>query len=92
VVAEDGETALAMLEEGLVPGHLVSDVAMPGMDGVALARAMRARLPGLPVLLVSGYAHAAVDAGLTEDGIRFLAKPYGPAELVAAVGEPVPAE
>lgn len=92
VVAEDAETALALLEEGLVPGHLVSDVAMPGMDGVALARAMRARLPGLPVLLVSGYAHAAVDGGLEEDGIRFLAKPYGPAELVAAVGEPVPAE
>ncbi|WP_233553358.1 ATP-binding protein [Teichococcus wenyumeiae] len=92
VVAEDAETALALLEEGLVPGHLVSDVAMPGMDGVALARAMRARLPRLPVLLVSGYAHAAVDGGLEEDGIRFLAKPYGPAELVAAVGEPVPAE
>ena len=92
VVAEDAETALALLEEGLVPGHLISDVAMPGMDGVALARALRARLPGLPVLLVSGYAHAAVDGGLEEDGIRFLAKPYGPAELVAAVGEPVHAE
>jgi two-component system cell cycle sensor histidine kinase/response regulator CckA len=92
VVAEDAEIALTLLEDGLVPGHLVSDVAMPGMDGVALARVMRARLPGLPVLLVSGYAHATVDGGLEEDGIRFLAKPYGPAELVAAVGEVAPAE
>jgi two-component system cell cycle sensor histidine kinase/response regulator CckA len=89
VVAEDAESALALLEDGLVPGQLVSDVAMPGMDGVELAHAMRVRLPGLPVLLVSGYAHSTVDAGLAEHGFRFLSKPYGPAELVAAVGEPV---
>jgi two-component system cell cycle sensor histidine kinase/response regulator CckA len=92
VVAEDAEAALSLLEEGLVPGHLVSDVAMPGMDGLALARALRGRFPGLPVLLVSGYAHVTVDAGLEEEGIRFLSKPYGPAELVAALERPFPAE
>jgi two-component system cell cycle sensor histidine kinase/response regulator CckA len=84
-VAEDAESALALLDAGLVPGLLVSDVAMPGMDGVALARAIRQNLPGLPVLLVSGYANALVEAELGGESIRFLAKPYAPADLAAAV-------
>lgn len=86
-VAEDAETALELVEDGLVPGQLVSDVAMPGMDGVALARALRARFPGLPVLLVSGYAQSAVEAAPEAADIRFLAKPYSPADLVEAVGK-----
>jgi two-component system cell cycle sensor histidine kinase/response regulator CckA len=86
VVAEDAESALALLEDGVLPGLLVSDVAMPGMDGMALARAVRDHVPGLPVLLVSGYASTVVDSALEQEGIRFLSKPYGPAELVAAVG------
>ncbi|WP_237182850.1 ATP-binding protein [Roseomonas marmotae] len=86
VVAEDAEQALALAEEGLAPSLLVSDVAMPGMDGVALARALRRRWPGLPVLLVSGYANTVVEAELEQEGFCFLSKPYGPAELVAAVG------
>jgi two-component system cell cycle sensor histidine kinase/response regulator CckA len=86
VVAEDAESALELVEEGLVPGLLVSDVAMPGMDGLALARALRERFPALPVLLVSGYAQSAVEAAPGEASIRFLPKPYSTAELLAAVG------
>jgi two-component system cell cycle sensor histidine kinase/response regulator CckA len=86
-VAEDAETALEMVEAGLVPGQLVSDVAMPGIDGVALAQALRARFPALPVLLVSGYAQSAVEAAPEAAGIRFLAKPYSPAGLVKAVAK-----
>lgn len=37
---------------------VLSDVMMPGMmDGLALARQMRAQLPALPVVLISGYSH-----------------------------------
>ncbi|MDB5370420.1 MAG: hypothetical protein JWP20_1978 [Roseomonas sp.] len=86
-VAEDAESALALIEEGLIPGLLVSDVAMPGMDGVELARALRRRIPALPVLLVSGYANAVVEAELGSEDIRYLAKPYTPAELVAAAAQ-----
>ncbi|TPG61339.1 response regulator [Roseomonas nepalensis] len=58
--AEDGDTALELVDDGLEPDALVTDITMPGMDGLALARALRARRPGLPVVLVSGYAEASL--------------------------------
>jgi two-component system cell cycle sensor histidine kinase/response regulator CckA len=61
------------------------------MDGLELARRARARFPGLPVVLVSGYAEAALGADLPAERIRFLAKPYRPQELVALVGAAVAA-
>jgi two-component system cell cycle sensor histidine kinase/response regulator CckA len=64
---------------------LISDVAMPGMDGVALARSLRSRWPELPVLLMSGYAEAALESDLVGEGFHFLAKPYAPAELLLAL-------
>ncbi|WP_137124621.1 ATP-binding protein [Roseomonas sp. HF4] len=89
-VAEDAEAALAAVEAGFRPDLLVSDVTMPGeMDGLGLAEALRARLPGLPVILVSGYAAATVGEGLAGRGVRFLEKPFRMAELVAAVAEAV---
>jgi two-component system cell cycle sensor histidine kinase/response regulator CckA len=83
--AEDGDSALELIEAGLEPGAMVSDIAMPGLDGVALARAARRHRPGLPVVLMSGYAEAALGLSMERDGIVFLPKPYRPAELVAVV-------
>ena len=85
--AEDAEAALALVEAGLVPALLVSDVSLPGLDGLALARRLRHILPGLPALLVSGYAEAALDADLGAESMAFLAKPFSPAELLAAAQE-----
>ena len=56
-----------------------SDVVMPGMGGIALARELRQRLPGLPVVLSSGYSHV-----LAEDnahGFDLLQKPYSADQL-----------
>jgi two-component system cell cycle sensor histidine kinase/response regulator CckA len=83
--AEDGDSALELIEAGLQPGAMVSDIAMPGLDGVALARAARRHRPGLPVVLMSGYAEAALGLSMERDGIVFLPKPYRPAELVEVV-------
>jgi two-component system cell cycle sensor histidine kinase/response regulator CckA len=83
---EDAEAALAAVDDGFVPEVLVSDVTMPGdLDGVALAEALRLRFPGLPVVLVSGYAEATVGEGLAGKGMRFLEKPFRMAALAAAV-------
>ncbi len=78
------EEALEMLTRGApAPLALVSDVVMPGMDGLELAAKLRERWPDLPVLLVSGYAEAALGRDLTAERIRLLAKPYSLGALVA---------
>jgi len=64
VTADSAEAALDLLASGQAPAILVSDVAMPGIDGVELARRCRARWPHLPVLLLSGYAEATLHVDL----------------------------
>jgi CheY-like chemotaxis protein len=55
---------------------LISDVMIPGsMNGLDLARAVRQRRPGLPVVLVTGYAER-VRRQAEEAGIPLLVKPY----------------
>jgi two-component system cell cycle sensor histidine kinase/response regulator CckA len=85
LAADCAEAALDLLEDAPPPAALVSDVAMPGMDGLELARALRARWPDLPILLLSGYAESALGRDFDAEGLRFLAKPYTPEELLAAL-------
>ncbi|WP_238230545.1 MULTISPECIES: PAS domain-containing protein [Methylobacterium] len=56
-----------------------SDVVMPGMGGVALARELQRRLPHLPVVLTSGYSH--VLAQESDHGFELLHKPYSADQL-----------
>ncbi|WP_149535835.1 PAS domain-containing sensor histidine kinase [Siccirubricoccus phaeus] len=90
VVADSAESALEAVEKGLAPAALVSDVAMPGEDGLALARRLRQRWPGLPVLLLSGYAESLVGTPPAAEGFRFLAKPFAPAALRQLLAEMLP--
>lgn len=91
--ADCGESALELLESrganAARLSALVSDMVMPGMDGTAVALAVRQRVgnPDLPVILVSGYAQSPLPRGLDADCMVFLAKPYSLADLVAAVGK-----
>ena len=60
--------ALNLLERGQSVDVLVTDLSMPGLDGMGLAHAARRMLPGLPVVLLTGYAgdttaHAAEEIG-----------------------------
>ena len=62
---------------------LITDIALgSGMRGTELAELARARLPGLPVLLMSGYASALLDSPPGRDLLR---KPYTRAELGRAM-------
>ncbi|MCO6419161.1 ATP-binding protein, partial [Siccirubricoccus sp. KC 17139] len=90
VVADCAEAALEAVAAGLVPAALVSDVAMPGEDGLVLARRLRQLWPGLPVLLLSGYAESLLGAPPAAEGFRFLAKPFAPAGLRQAMAELLP--
>ncbi len=51
-----------------------SDVMMPGMDGLAMARVLRERFHSLPILLASGYSHVVAQEGT--HGFELLQKPY----------------
>jgi signal transduction histidine kinase len=54
VLAEDGSEALRRIEEGAEFDLLLVDYAMPGMNGIELAQAVRARRPAVPVVFFTG--------------------------------------
>jgi CheY-like chemotaxis protein len=87
VEARDGVEALELLDDGPTSvGVVVSDLIMPRLGGVELGRRLRARFPGLPVLLMSGYADGAgVQVLREEPGRPFLKKPFTPEALANAV-------
>jgi PAS domain S-box-containing protein len=60
-----------------------SDVVMPGMGGVELARRLANDLPVLPVVLASGYSNTLAQGGV--EGIELLRKPYSATQLSAAL-------
>lgn len=62
------------------------DLMMPDMDGAATHQALRALAPDLPIILSSGYQHAAGETGIGNDpSLRYLHKPYDIDALLAAV-------
>jgi two-component system chemotaxis response regulator CheB len=81
--ATDGDEALALYRE-LRPDAMTLDLAMPGMDGIGVLRALRGERSSLPVVVVSAFSPAhgarAVDA-LAEGAFDLVAKP--------AFGEPL---
>jgi two-component system cell cycle sensor histidine kinase/response regulator CckA len=79
--AEDGLAALQVLREDSSVCVVVSDVLMPGMDGITLARHVQER--NIPVILVSGYADMVSNDN--QLGVPMLAKPFSAKELVALV-------
>jgi len=56
LAASNGTEALALLAAGESVDAVVTDLSMPGMDGLAVIRGVRQRCPGLPAVLLTGYA------------------------------------
>ena len=65
---DGGEAALAWIAH-TTPSLVITDLGMPGMDGNALASAVRGHWPEVPIVLLTGWATVAEDA---PDGIRAL--------------------
>lgn len=83
--AEDGEAALALARERL-PDLIVSDVSMPRLDGLGLARALRAdaQLRGVPLIfLTARTADADEVRGLDSGADHYLRKPFDAQVLLA---------
>jgi CheY-like chemotaxis protein len=53
--AEGGRSALGLLDSGEPVDLLITDLTMPGMDGVAVIREAQRRRPGLPSVLLTGF-------------------------------------
>ncbi len=73
--ASSGEAALEKLASGIEPTLIVilSDINMPGMDGLMLLREIKARQPNLPVMMVTAYG---------DDERRRLANKYGAVQFL----------
>jgi CheY-like chemotaxis protein len=87
--AASGPEGLRTLSEHPVD-VLVTDVGMPGMGGLEVARAAKQIAPAVPVLVVTGWAdHADLQAAQGKDVDAILLKPVEPDALAAAVGDAV---
>ena len=81
--ASDGEAAVR-LAEGLEPDVLLLDIAMPGLDGIDVARALADRRPCPAVVFVTAFDQFAV-AAFEVAAVDYLMKPIEPARLQKAL-------
>lgn len=82
--AASAAEALELLDATAAINLVITDVRMPGArDGLALAREVRQRWPGLPVVIASGHLDEDRD-GLAD---RFLRKPYTDTQILDAAVE-----
>jgi signal transduction histidine kinase len=84
--AASGQEALDMLRNGVSVDLLITDYAMPGMNGMQLIAEFQRLLPGLPVLLATGYAEL---ADPVPENVARLEKPYGGPGLMRAIARAV---
>jgi signal transduction histidine kinase/ActR/RegA family two-component response regulator len=83
IEAAGGAEALGRLDRGAAVDVVVTDYMMPGMDGRELAERIAKTRPEVPVLLITGYAGATDNL----DHLPRLAKPFGQAEVAAALAK-----
>ncbi len=90
---DGGAAALERLRDAAAPplDVVVSDVMMPGIDGVELVSQAREMLPGLRVVLMSGFAEPPLHRAADRQGVSFLSKPFAMVDLVAAIAATLPA-
>lgn len=86
VSARSGEQAIELLDDRDSIDLLFTDLVMPGgMNGLVLARRVRERFPGLPVLLTTGYTDEEAAPGADWSGMDILNKPYRRTDLAERV-------
>lgn len=81
--ASDGDSAIN-LTEALHPDVLLLDIAMPGLDGIGVAKALAAQDPSPAVVFVTAFDHFAV-AAFEVEAVDYLMKPVDPPRLQRAL-------
>lgn len=83
---EDGVTALETLKTRSGFDLLLTDIVMPGMDGIELAQAATRECPDLKVMFITGFAAVAMGGQEKTTGdARVLSKPFHLKELVSQI-------
>jgi two-component system cell cycle sensor histidine kinase/response regulator CckA len=90
MVAGDGEEALALLKGRGDFELVVTDLAMPKLNGFKLVDQIRAKWPKTKILLMSGYLQEDTARLLLNKGVEFLCKPIDTAELIVRVNHLAP--
>ncbi len=84
--APNADAALEMLQSGLAVDLVISDVVMPGMSGIKLARALHELSPAIPIILMSGYPQELSEAeDIRDEGVPLLLKPVKRQELLEVI-------
>jgi len=87
--ADSGETALAAIAVAR-PSIVISDLRMPGIDGMQLFEAIHRQHPGLPVIILTAHGTIPDAVNATERGVfGFLTKPFDSQELLQKVAAAV---
>jgi excisionase family DNA binding protein len=88
-VASDGETAMRLLREP--DAHydlLISDLNMPGIDGLMLIREAQRLVPGLQAIVITGYSSESSAIEALNLGVAgYLTKPFGTSQVLAAAAK-----
>jgi two-component system, NtrC family, response regulator GlrR len=86
---ESGEAALAQIAISR-PAVVVTDLRMPGIDGMQLFEQINAQHPTLPVIILTAHGTIPDAVAATQRGVfGFLTKPFDPPELLAKVAQAV---
>ncbi len=87
LTAASGEEALDLLEKRRID-LVITDLIMPGMDGMALVRSIKSRVPSMKIIILTAYGTAESMREAEELGVAWhLAKPFDLAQLKAKVNE-----
>jgi two-component system, cell cycle sensor histidine kinase and response regulator CckA len=87
IEARNGEQAIELLNDTPID-LLITDMVMPKADGAAVVAAARKKMPGVPVICISGYAQESVIREVESlDNVNFLAKPFSLRQLAGKVKE-----
>lgn len=85
-VAYSGAEALNLLEGGLKPALVISDVIMPVMNGKAMVDKIRQLIPDQKVLFMSGFTdNIIIPFGVIDSGIPFIQKPFTSSEIARKI-------
>ncbi|WP_409019175.1 cell cycle two-component system response regulator CpdR [Brevundimonas vesicularis] len=84
VECDNGDEAISALDqEGF--DLLLSDIVMPGADGIEVARVAASRHPGIRIMFITGFAAVALSAAQSAPQAKVLSKPVHLRDLVGEV-------